>query len=506
MSTAELRLAWRRFWPLGLLLLIFFHSRAAAADPEPAQLREADQAILRNFPALARYSPLGPGCVRCHERHFIETAGSVHGRTRLLRDLPAGTLCLTCHDTNHIATNPARVARLGLPAIEKKPYDDLSCMRCHADPVVAKAFGFPAHVPGEFEQSIHYRKAMLGERKAPLCHDCHGTHRVAAVRDPGSPLFEAQRVKVCASCHAGANLEFTATFDHRPITREEKATEFWTIAAFKTLTLSTFLLLGLYVLMDFITIVRIALTPGRRRHAPGHAPPAGRRYVLRLDLHTRIQHFMMFSSVIILVITGWPLFEPRSGVARSLMGFFGGAGATAVVHRLAGLLMIGSLVYHLGYLYLKFLAGGRGHPMLPTFKDLRDVGQMALYFLGLRNERPEFERFSFIEKFDYWAVFWGVAMMGVSGLILMFPTIVTQLLPSLAVRLALIVHADEALLAAIVLFIWHFYNVHLRPGIFPMNWAWLTGRMPEEVYEEEHAAEVRRLKARGEWPAAREDG
>ena len=96
-------------------------------------------------------------------------------------------------------------------------------------------------------------------------------------------------------------------------------------------------------------------------------------------------------------------------------------------------------------------------------------------------------------------MFWGVAMMGVTGLVLMFPTIITRIFPSLAVKMSLIIHADEALLAATVLFIWHFYNVHLKPGIFPMNWSWLTGRMRSDIYEEEHAAHAKKLKEKGEW-------
>ena len=90
-------------------------------------------------------------------------------------------------------------------------------------------------------------------------------------------------------------------------------------------------------------------------------------------------------------------------------------------------------------------------------------------------------------------------MMGFSGLMLMFPTVVTRVLPSWSVSLSEIIHADESLLAGVVLIIWHFYNVHFKPGIFPMNWAWLSGKMPKHHYEEEHAAHVEELKKEGKW-------
>ncbi|OFZ00520.1 MAG: hypothetical protein A2Z97_13040 [Bdellovibrionales bacterium GWB1_52_6] len=370
-------------------------------------------------------------------------------------------------------------------------------MRCHGDPVIAAAYHFPPHVPSEFENSIHYRKAMVGDKQAPLCYDCHGAHNILRVDNPSSPVHEVQRVKVCARCHPGANNTFASVFDHTPITQDKKPLEFWTITIFKVLTLGTFVALGMFLLLDILASLRTAILP---RLQGTHVPHVkSKEYVMRLNPHLRLQHFLMLFSVISLVITAWPLLAPESPVSQGMMRALGGVQAVAIYHRIAGFIMIGDFIYHITYLYLQFRKGGRMHPMMPMPNDLVDLWHMIQFFFGLRAERPDFNEFAFFEKFDYWAVFWGVAMMGGSGLILTFPTFTTHILPGWTLSLANIIHADEALLAAMVLFIWHFYNVHLKPGIFPMNWAWLTGRMRKDLYEHEHAGHVKKLKKEGKW-------
>lgn len=486
----------------------------------PAQMEEVDKSILKSFPNLTEQGDNGRRCMFCHENAANDVHLSIHKESGMLSKLPEGTLCLTCHEKNHKfpllltkekngeldpAVKEAIKADIAASHKENDKIIDLPCVRCHQDPVLAKAYGFSAHVPSEFEQTMHYRKALLGVKRAPLCYDCHGAHAVLAVKNPSSPVNEFQRAKVCAKCHDGANITFASTFDHKPIQKDNKAAEYWTIVLFKTLTLGTFLALSLFVFLDVFTFIRLSLTPSHKKELHHVLPATKKRYVKRLDFHMRMQHFLMLASVITLALTGWPLLEPNTSTAQFVIKLFGGPVLMPIIHRIAGLVMIGDFVYHLIFLYLKFQAGKHRHPMLPKLKDFTDLVGMMLFYVGLRKSKPKFEEFSFIEKFDYWAVFWGVVMMGVSGLVLMFPNVVTRLFPAIAVKLSSIVHADEALLAATVLFIWHFYNVHLKPGIFPMNWAWLTGRMRADIYEEEHAAHVETLRTEGNWEISSAD-
>ena len=155
-------------------------------------------------------------------------------------------------------------------------------------------------------------------------------------------------------------------------------------------------------------------------------------------------------------------------------------------------LIILSGLYHLVYLGVKAKKRTLPFSMLPTPKDLFDLRDNILFMLGLRAERPRFDRYNYMEKFDYWAVFWGIIMMVGSGFIFWFPVQFSRFLPTFVLTSAQIIHGEEATLAAIFLFVVHFYNVHLKPSIFPMNWTWLTGRTSLEFMKEEHPEEYQR--------------
>jgi len=119
---------------------------------------------------------------------------------------------------------------------------------------------------------------------------------------------------------------------------------------------------------------------------------------------------------------------------------------------------------------------------------------MYLYYLGRRAEKPRFDRFNYVEKFEYYALAWGTVVMTFSGLALTYEEAAMRVLPKWAWDIVYAVHGYEALLAFLAIIIWHLYNVHLRPGIFPMNWAWITGKMPEEQLREEHPLEYERWR------------
>jgi len=463
---------------------------ALGALPE---LNAVDRAILKQFDHLQDHSRIASKCAACHQSQVKEVGMSVHGKAGLLKSFPEGTLCLTCHEVNHIVRDPVKSANFQLDQFTKIP-EDIPCMRCHGDVTITSAYKLAQHVPSRFEESLHYRKAMLGDRQAPLCSACHTNHAVLRTEDPSSPVHISHRDKLCAKCHPGANANFASVFDHTPITMAQKPLEYIVIALFKALTLGTFMALGLFILLDVISTIRASVWSRGR-----HPVKKSTQYIIRLPDHIRLQHFLMLGSVITLCLTAWPLLAPDAPITKSLVGIVGGVRVVAIIHRIAGFVMIGDFIYHVVYLGILFKRGGRVHPMVPVPKDLIDLWHMIQFFFGLRETRPEFNQFAFHEKFDYWAVFWGVAMMGGSGVVLTFPVWTAKVLPGWAISISNIVHADEALLAGIVLFIWHFYNVHLKPGIFPMNWAWITGRMRKDIYEHEHGGHVKQLKREGKW-------
>ena len=224
---------------------------------------------------------------------------------------------------------------------------------------------------------------------------------------------------------------------------------------------------------------------------------AAAEYMVRFDAHQRLQHFLMMSSFIVLALTGFPQKFAELGVSQSFVSTLGGLETVRAIHRGAGFVMLANCTYHLAYLFNRIVVQKRysALSMIPKPKDALDALQMVRYFLGLTNEKPAFDRFSYVEKFDYWAVFWGIAMMGGSGLTLLFAVQVAHIAPGEIVPLAHTIHSDEAMLAVSWIAIVHMFNAHLAPGIFPFNPAIFTGRLRRDRYQHEHPLEYERRAA-----------
>jgi cytochrome b subunit of formate dehydrogenase len=216
-------------------------------------------------------------------------------------------------------------------------------------------------------------------------------------------------------------------------------------------------------------------------------------YFSRLSLNLRLQHVIMLTSVLILIVTGLPLKFHDAKFSHFIMEFFGGISNSAIIHRVGatGLIFVG--VYHLLYTVLA-KAGRRDFVLLlPKLQDLKDYIQQIKYFLGRTNKKAKFGRFSYIEKFDYWAVYWGMVIMIGSGSLLWFENIALRVLPKFILDIAKEAHSDEALLATLAIIIWHFYNVHLNPHKFPMSKIWITGKISKHEMLEEHYLEYEEI-------------
>ena len=219
----------------------------------------------------------------------------------------------------------------------------------------------------------------------------------------------------------------------------------------------------------------------------------------RLTLFQRGQHLAMVVSFAALALTGLPMRFPNATWLAYVYGAFGGLTRARQIHRGAAVLMIGDGVVHIGYLAVLLIRARfnvrEAWPMLPTWKDARDWWETSLYYFGIRRRLPRYDRFNFREKFDYFAVFWGLPVMMGSGLVLWFPVFFGNLLPDLAIPIAYIAHSDEAILAISAIVVWHFYNVHYNPDKFPMSRVWLTGRISLHDIQREHPLEYERLIA-----------
>jgi cytochrome b subunit of formate dehydrogenase len=222
--------------------------------------------------------------------------------------------------------------------------------------------------------------------------------------------------------------------------------------------------------------------------------------ITRFDIHQIIQHAALMTSFILLAVTGLPQKFHDWTVSQWWVGVWGGIEAIRSVHHFAAWVMVIVCLYHLVYILYTTLILKRPFPvkMIPGGQDFVKLLQELGYFLGVRKERPKYDRFNWREKFDYWAIFWGMPVMAGSGFILMYPVLVTKFLPGWAVPTALVAHSDEAMLAIIWIFLVHIFFNHFTPGVFPLNTSIFTGKVPKERYRQEHPLEYERLSGAGE--------
>ncbi|MCB2206487.1 hypothetical protein KQI65_17210 [bacterium] len=218
----------------------------------------------------------------------------------------------------------------------------------------------------------------------------------------------------------------------------------------------------------------------------------------------RLLHILMIISFISLALTGMTLKFSYTGWAVLLSHLFGGFQFAGYIHRAAAVIMFiifTTHVYDLTVNKRREYGSWKGllfgpNSMLPKRKDLDDfIGSMK-WFLG-RGERPQYGRWTYWEKFDYFAVFWGIFVIGSTGLTLWFPEFFTNFMPGWMLNVATIIHSDEALLATGFIFTVHFFNTHLRPEKFPMDLVVFTGRMPVHELKLDKPEEFEKLKAEG---------
>jgi len=222
-----------------------------------------------------------------------------------------------------------------------------------------------------------------------------------------------------------------------------------------------------------------------------------KKYYERFDAYSRFLHILVITSFISLALTGMIIKFSGIGIFQTISKMMGGYAVTGFIHRVAAVVTFIYFFLHIAYLCRKkrkkgvsitsFLKGENS--LVPNKNDLKELIATMKWFVG-KGPRPEYGRWTYWEKFDYWAVFWGVAVIGSSGLILWFPEFFTNLgLPGAFINIATIIHSDEALLAVGFIFTYHFFNTHFRPDKFPMDTVIFTGKVSLEELKEDRPRE-----------------
>jgi cytochrome b subunit of formate dehydrogenase/mono/diheme cytochrome c family protein len=212
--------------------------------------------------------------------------------------------------------------------------------------------------------------------------------------------------------------------------------------------------------------------------------------IRRFSVFERIEHFVLILSFTTLGLTGLPQKYVLSPISQAVIGFLGGIETTRIIHHTAAAIFLIEAIYHLFAVGYKIYVRRKAATMLPGIKDATDAYQWFGYNLGFINKLPKMPRYNFMEKAEYWAMLWGLLIMGLTGLMLWNPIATTKLLPGDFIPAAKAAHGGEAVLAGLAIILWHFYNVHIKHW----NWGMIKGTITRHEMEEEHGQELEQIE------------
>lgn len=230
---------------------------------------------------------------------------------------------------------------------------------------------------------------------------------------------------------------------------------------------------------------------------------AQEKFYVRFTRAQRYMHAVLFTTFLGLAATGLPMRFSESFWARKFAAVVGGFGAILFLHKFFAVILTIAFLIHLKDIFQRAIINGEKGifwgptSMVANWKDVKDIVGHFRWFLGL-GPKPQFDRYAYWEKFDYWAVFWGMIVIGFSGYAMWFAPFFAHFLPGWALNAVLVIHSEEALLAVLFIFSIHFVNTHLRPDSFPMDMVIFTGVESEEEFEHKRALEFKRNADRGE--------
>lgn len=427
---------------------------------------------------------------QCHEDQLETFAASVHGEAVLENGNMKAAVCTDCHTAHQVintSTDRFKLANVN------------TCGTCHEAELKS------------YSDTYHGQVNRLGWTYTARCVDCHDSHGIRAVDHPKSKVHPNNRMKTCQKCHDGKKLPlattgFTSFAPHANSHDFEKYPQMWIATKFMVaLLIGVFAFFWLHSGLWYYREWKDR-KEGKRHHrvdTRGLQLDEKKHFFVRFHWGWRIAHLSFALVTMTLVLTGTTALFAESAWAPTVAALLGGPKMLGIIHRVAATLFIGIFLIHFVYVMQKLLRD-RGFrwfgpdSLIPNWKDFEDCWGMFKWFLG-KGERPKFDRWAYYEKFDYWAVFWGVNVIGWSGLMLAFPHVTAHYLPGWVFNVATLVHGEEAFLAAVFLFTVHFFNNHFRPDkLPPPDVVMFTGTQSLEEFRHDHPAQYQRMIDSGE--------
>lgn len=452
-------------------------------------------------------------CTDCHSSHFI--LGEEHELSTINnKNIPA--TCATCHKgiyDIYIKSDHG----IGNAGPEDADHNYPTCVDCHSSHLIGASGEdvFKAEITQKCEQcheetaetyldTYHGKAHLLGHERAARCSDCHGYHNILNVNNPESMVGSINIVETCRQCHPDANARFTGYLTHATHHNKEKYS-----ALYYTFWAMTFLLTGVFIFFGIHLLLWIPRSIQARREKKHHKEAlketlTSKYYIRRFSRSQRVTHIFVIISFLLLALTGMMLKFANMEWAAFLSRLIGGVEVAGRIHRFGAIITFGYFGFHLITMlsikskrkipFKRFVFGPNS--LMFNLQDIKDFFATIKWFVG-KGPKPSYGRWTYWEKFDYMAVFWGVAVIGLSGLMLWFPEVFTKVFPGWLINIAQIIHSDEALLAVGFIFTIHFFNTHLRPEAFPMDTVIFTGLVPFDEFRKDRPREYKYLKESG---------
>lgn len=424
-------------------------------------------------------------CSTCHADSYEAYIKSTHGKAVLKGNMDS-PVCSDCHNEHDIQSKTEPTSTIYPTAISKT-----TCTRCHGSERINQKYGMASSTVKSYADSYHGLIDRYGSTATANCASCHGSHNILPSTDLRSLTHPVNLAKTCSTCHPGVGPNFAKGKVHLgPVTiktmREATLEEniyFFIRITYIILIISVIGVMIIHQSLDYFSKLSVLYKKLKAQNRP----------YIRLNLNERIQHIVLMVSFIVLALSGFAL---SFHLAPPFIDGTQWEAIRRIIHRVAALIFVLLSLYHLSY--ITFTSRGREilKAFMPIPQDIWDVIQQLKFYLGLTDRRPKFGKYSYIEKAEYLALFWGAVIMIVTGAMLWFKTEATAIIPKWGLDVADLIHFMEALLASLAILVWHFYYVIINPDVSPMNLTWLIGGLTEEEMEYKHPLELEEIKER----------
>ncbi len=413
-------------------------------------------------------------CGKCHGTIATEFSTGSHGSALLAGnlDVPSCTTCHGDHDMTSLKTQKTGQRDLAAVAI---------CIWCHGNKRMMERYALDT-APVESYMSDFHGMAQRGSLGAvATCADCHEAHYCLPSGHERSRMHISNRGAACGECHGESSDTFVMSFTHKKAAKEPQ----WVVVKWVTV---------IYVVLILVTIGGMLLHNSiiwtyfvRRKYRYQKK----RGVVVRMSAFERFWHWAMLIAFILLAVTGFALSFSETAAVKWVYELGFTESARAFIHRLfAVVLIVDSLLF--GWMMLFTRSGRRKWlwGMMPRWQDFKDFHGTMAYHLFSRKEKPRFAIFNYAEKAEFWALWWGTAVMALSGLVLWFSVELPADAPKWLVPVAKVVHYYEAVLAVLSIIVWHFFHTVFHPEEYPLGTSFLTGRLSPEEAEERFTHEA----------------